>query len=487
LRYFNYLSLHHNLFRDDAAGRDSLLARAMAEKLKRTLDRIYRLLGLLYPWKDIAAARWALANGDARGRSGAAEFLDNLLTGNVRKRVMPLVEELPLDEKVRKGNVFLKSRPRSVEETLTQLVHDEDQVVAAAAIHYVEERKLWKLAGDLEYALEHRDVKDWYVFEAASWALAAYRMPADRRRDLWLEPLPAVELANRLRRIALFDFVTVDELFRIGGVGHQVRYEPGQLLYQKRTPAGSLQFLLDGKVSADDEAAGPCEIVAPSALAFYEALEGSPLASDIRAVDRAICLSLGTDEFLTLLSDNTAIPQGLFRMLLAKDSAAAWRGVLAAEGAALVPGATQSLTPMQTMVVLQHLPVFSRASADQLMGLAGITRQIPLGAAGSQLFGEGDPAAMFVVLSGELSLESPKGAPALRARAGEALGIFETLVGETAGVRGKVVAPGVALRIGREELFDQLGDHVNLLQGIFSALLHAQASHTGEAAPAASH
>jgi hypothetical protein len=48
-----------------------------------------------------------------------------------------------------------------------------------------------------------------------------------------------------------------------------------------------------------------------------------------------------------------------------------------------------------------------------------------------------------------------------------------------AGLRATVTVPGAVLRIEREDLFDQLADHVDLLQGVFSALLHP------ESAPAA--
>ena len=247
-RYFNYLGLHYNLVVNDRSRQDTLLARALGEKLDRAVDRIYHLLALIYPWKDIAAARWTLEHTTGRARAGALEYLDNLLTGQMRKRVMPVLDDVPLEEKVRRGNLLLKSRVRDVEDRLAQLVHDEDQVVAATAIQFVESRALWSLADDLEYALEHRDARDWYVFEAASWALAARRMAADERRSRWLEPLPAVELADRLRRMPLFDFVSVDELFRIADVGRQVRHEHGRVLYEQGATPDDLQFLLDGTV-----------------------------------------------------------------------------------------------------------------------------------------------------------------------------------------------------------------------------------------------
>jgi len=180
LRYFRYLSLDFNLFEKGGMARESLVARAFEEKLSRIQDRLYRLLGLIYPWKDIAAVRWAIAQGDSRARASAAEYLDNILSGALRKRVLPLFDEMPLEDKVRKGNVLLKTRARGVEETLTRLIYDDDPVVAASAIDMVRELGLWSLAEDLEQALAFRDARDFAVFEAASYALAAYRLGEDK-------------------------------------------------------------------------------------------------------------------------------------------------------------------------------------------------------------------------------------------------------------------------------------------------------------------
>ena len=248
-QFFTYLTLDHNLTRA-RAGQDSLLAHALKEKIRRTSDRVYRLLALIYPWKDIAAARWALERGDSRARSSASEYLDNILTGNLRKRLVPVLEDMPLEEKVRKAHVQLRSRPRDIEETLLELINDDDQVVSAAAIDLVRELKLWALEDDVEHVLAHRDVKDWYVFEAASWTLAARRVGEARRRDLWLEPLPAVEIASRLRRLPLFASLWVDELFRIAGAGRQTRHDAGRVLLQEGALPEAVHVLLDGTVVA---------------------------------------------------------------------------------------------------------------------------------------------------------------------------------------------------------------------------------------------
>ena len=74
-------------------------------------------------------------------------------------------------------------------------------------------------------------------------------MPAERRRELWLEPLPAAELAVRLRDLPLFKSVTVDELFRVAGASRQVRHESGTVLVQEGLVPTASHLLLDGQVT----------------------------------------------------------------------------------------------------------------------------------------------------------------------------------------------------------------------------------------------
>ena len=148
-RYYSGLTLQQNLLRHTPDAYDSLLARALQDKLHRTIDRIYRLLGLLYHGDDVAAARYTIEQGESRRRAAAVEYLDNLLGGVVRKRVMPILDDSPLTDKVRYANLVLKSRPRDLEDTLAQLVHEDDPVVAAAAIHFVGQREIWGLTDDL--------------------------------------------------------------------------------------------------------------------------------------------------------------------------------------------------------------------------------------------------------------------------------------------------------------------------------------------------
>jgi CRP-like cAMP-binding protein len=383
--------------------------------------------------------------------------------------VMPVLEDMPAEERVRRANVMLKTRKRDVEETLLHLINDDDPVTAAVAIDVVRAHKLWNLADDVEHVLAHRDVQDWYVFEAASWTLAEQRMPAERRRELWLEPLPAAELADRLRKLPLFASVTVDELFRFGTASRQVRHEPGTVLMQEGSVPTTVHILLDGRVGASGREGGPSTIEAPSALGFVEAMAGLPMPQTMRTSGQAVTLALTVEELRTLLADNTDFVSGLFATL-AERFTDPDRPVHATHAAReLEQLAAGGLTAIDRVFALQYVPLFTRVSADEMQHLASITAPVEM-KAGAALFKESAAPALWVILTGRVRLESSTGQPAVTASHGDVIGSVNTMAGHSLDRSAKVEQPGVALRIHRDDLFDLLGERPELLRQMFAGL-----------------
>ena len=467
-RYFNYYSLHHNVFGRRQLPANALLARALEQKMVRARARVYHLLGLIYPWKDIAAAQWTLEHGEPRARASASEYLDNLLTGQLRRRIMPLLEELPEDEKVRRANVLLRTRPRDTEETLLSLINDEDQVIAAAAIDLVRQAALWNLGDDIEHVLAHRDARDWYVFEAASWALAERRMPAERRRELWLEPLPAAELAGRLTRLPLFASVTVDELFRIAGTSRQVRHESGAILAQDGAAPETVHLLIDGRVTASG-LDGHHPIEAPAALGLTEALQGQAMRQTLRTSGVAVTLALGVEELRVLLADNTELVRGLFSTIADQTPGAGLAAVPTGErGRDLERLAADGVQAVEKVLALERVPVFARLSVEEGRHLADIAHTVSF-AEGATLFEEAAPPAIWVLLAGQVGLSQADG-PQTIARAGDVLGAIHALAGRPLGRAAVAVTAGAALRIDGDDLFELLGERPYLLRQLFAGM-----------------
>jgi CRP-like cAMP-binding protein/HEAT repeat protein len=468
-RYYNGLTLQHNLLRHTPDADDSLVARALQDKLHRTIDRIYRLLGLLYHVDDVAAARYTIEQGESRRRAAAVEYLDNLLGGVVRKRVMPILDESPISDKVRYANLVLKSRPRDLEDTLAQLVHEDDPVVSAAAIHFVGQRGLWGLTDDLDYVAAHRSEDDRVVIEAVSWALAlrpgsgqASKYP-DAVSGGAIESLPIVELADRVRAIPLFASLSVDELFRIAQIGEEIRHPAGRDLCYAGAPAADVLFLLEGGARTIDGAAAGVGIVAPAVIGFEDVLQGTALRSTVRATEPTVCFRIAADDFMTMVSDNVLLAQSLFGLLLANDRPRMPFAPPQVSHDRASPGAATAAR------FLRHDPLLSRASATQLLALTAVAPEVPL-KAGAVLFDVGTPPAIYQIVQGEVLLEHP-GAGAVAAPSGATIGVADTLAGAASGWRATVTRDGRAIRVDRDELFAVLADHVDLMQGLFCGVL----------------
>jgi CRP-like cAMP-binding protein len=462
VRYVEYRRLRRVLTETHNYPKESLLARAIAEKMKRGVDRIYRLLSLLYPWKEIAGARYAIERGDQRSRAGTLEYLDNLLVGALRKTLIPLLEDAPPGLGPSSGNTS-----SDVEAVVLQLIHDEDPVVASAAIYFAWQQKLPQLSCELDRMLAAPDAWDRRVLETADWVLQELRRPEPKARLIWLEPLPPVDLANQMHRLPLFGSVSVDEVFRICDSGRQMRYEAGRLLCQETLVPEKIQFLLNGRVAVARPDGETRQVEAPAVLAFEEVMEERPMAESVRTTDISVCLTLTSEELRDLLADNSNLVQGLFQMLCRATGQA---GRMVVKGPAphdaLLAGG--DLSPIEKGLVLKTIPVFSQVSPDEIIPLASVATEVKL-MPGSELFVETDRPAIYALLSGSLSIES-RGESAVTAGPSDVIGIYETLAGMNFEFRARVEREGIALRIDREDLFDLLSQRSALLRQVFGAL-----------------
>lgn len=287
-----------------------------------------------------------------------------------------------------------------------------------------------------------------------------------------------VELANRLRQVPLFDYVSVNELFRIAGTARQVRYERGRTVFDAGLVPKTLQFLVDGEVRLE----GGASVAPPGPLAFEELLTGRPVTRAIHAIDVAVTLSLTEDDFLTLLFDNTDVIHSVFRMVMdasgGETSHGVTRGLLPE---VVTTRADDDLQSMEPAVLLQASPLLAAATSGQLLRLAKIATKVPL-QVGAVLADEGDDPAIFMVVRGAVRLEMP-GAEPLVAGPVDAVGLYETLADERAGGRLVAAEAGLALRIDGRDLFDLLGTDVELLRGLFGALLRVGAGAVESATP----
>jgi CRP-like cAMP-binding protein len=184
-----------------------------------------------------------------------------------------------------------------------------------------------------------------------------------------------------------------------------------------------------------------------------------------------VALLIKDDELRTLLADSTAVVEGFFRTIL---ETGPWPLQHLTPGER-VDGPTATDTDAPSLVdksfILRRLPVLADVSAEEALHLAAIARHL-VAEPGDVVSDLAHTPAICILLSGDMVLEVPDGAAGapITVRAGDVVGLYETLAGVPLGRRQRIVHRTRALRIGREDFFDLLGQRPALSRQLLGAL-----------------
>ncbi|MFC1650734.1 Npt1/Npt2 family nucleotide transporter [Candidatus Latescibacterota bacterium] len=134
--------------KDSAAGK--LLEAALKEKLDRNLEQIFRLLGLRYPSKDIYNAYKGIISNENRLRASAVEFLDNVIGSDLKKYILPILEQDSPKIVIQQTQKLFNIRIENLSQALETLIKGKDPWLKTCAIFVIPEEN----TGDLEYLVK---------------------------------------------------------------------------------------------------------------------------------------------------------------------------------------------------------------------------------------------------------------------------------------------------------------------------------------------
>jgi hypothetical protein len=116
---------------------EGILSRTLDVKLSHSLDRIFRLLGLIYAPHDIFQAYSSLVSNNPALKSAAIEFLDSSLDRTIRRWILLVIDTLSREEKLRNAqSIFPLKRPNR-KEAVVEMINDGDEWLAACALYWI--------------------------------------------------------------------------------------------------------------------------------------------------------------------------------------------------------------------------------------------------------------------------------------------------------------------------------------------------------------
>lgn len=125
-----------------------LLTSSLEDRLKSTLQRVFQLLGLKYSPREMRQAYEALQRRSVDDHAAAIEFLDSVLDRELKRVLMPLVEDTArLSER---GEELFGVPRKTPESALRELLRSGDEWLVCCALAASQELKVKELRPEIE-------------------------------------------------------------------------------------------------------------------------------------------------------------------------------------------------------------------------------------------------------------------------------------------------------------------------------------------------
>jgi ATP:ADP antiporter, AAA family len=141
-----------------AAQSEDPVARALRESMDQELERIFRLMGLLYPHLDVHTAYVGLQSKNVSVYDNALEFLENILKSPLREMLVPLLDgRVTVLERARIANRLVRAKIESQEEAVAALACSEDSWLRSCGAYAIGALGIKSLEDQLNRCLTDSD------------------------------------------------------------------------------------------------------------------------------------------------------------------------------------------------------------------------------------------------------------------------------------------------------------------------------------------
>jgi AAA family ATP:ADP antiporter len=123
----------------------------LRHSMEHELERIFRLMALLFPQTGLHDAYVGLRSSNPGVRANALEFLDNVLTPGLRQLLVPLLDShVTLAERIELGNRLVGAPLETAQQAVATMLASDDPWLRSCAIHAVGTLELRSLAPELK-------------------------------------------------------------------------------------------------------------------------------------------------------------------------------------------------------------------------------------------------------------------------------------------------------------------------------------------------
>jgi hypothetical protein len=293
-----------------SSGGETLVATAVRERMAQEFERLFRLLGLLYPARDIHNAYAGLTSDRPQLQANALEVLEQLLAPGLYRRLAAGVDpESTLAERLAFARRLCRTGVTSQHEALRILLHSDDCWLCACAVYVAGKDRLPELCGDV---LRVPYDSDPLLEETRKWATARLASVETGKGTSMLTVLEKVDL---LRKSMMFRDVPTPGLARVAAIANELTFEPNQLLYVEDNVADSMFVLLEGEVELAHSGSRIGTDGRGRVLGALALFAGGTHAESAQATQATHVLQIDRQDFFDVMAEDFGVTRGVLKAL----------------------------------------------------------------------------------------------------------------------------------------------------------------------------
>ncbi|MBN2145893.1 MAG: HEAT repeat domain-containing protein [Anaerolineales bacterium] len=297
----------------------------LGSQYHRHCEQVVLLLSFLYEAPPLLDA-WKAIHTRARDINAQSLLLDRLedsIPAEAGRMLLPLLDNLPIEERLRRLHHISPQRTLGVIPRLEELLFSNDPTITP----WLKATILWALE-QLDPALHRTHIQELQQL-SDPWTTETLALVAPQGGSKMLSRIEKVLI---LRNVYIFNDTPDEVLTEIVAALQETTVKPGQKILHQGDMGQSLYIIIDGQLRVHDESDMDSSLAenkqneagggrtfayrqAGDVIGEMSILDGLPISASVTATQETRLLCLDQEHFFDLMADRIEIARGIIRML----------------------------------------------------------------------------------------------------------------------------------------------------------------------------
>ena len=316
---------------NSAAGDYELLTSALNHEVDNSKNRLFQLLGFIYDRNIVYKAKVACSSPDKEKRANAMEYLENDIDRDLKMKLFPLLEEIPLDQKLsalskvfpqiadfaihnlhfiilqQNNNPFLpwtkavalyKCADQEGLETLDFYLHSQNKLLSECAAHCLKyhHSNTTHIHRKISSNMKHENIH-------------GHTLHSEKESMLEIEKILILKSAN------MFAATPENILVGIAGIAREERKRKGENIFVKDDLGSCLYIICEGDISIHIDGKELSTLHSRDLFGELALLDPEPRSATATALNDCLLLRIDQAAFNELIEDRPEVAQGILTIL----------------------------------------------------------------------------------------------------------------------------------------------------------------------------